>query len=176
MNDFATEYLRSSIKRFKEFKRLADKAFEQLQEDKDFHYQPDALSNSIAVIIQHMSGNMISRWTNFLTEDGEKTWRKRDTEFETSTHTKAGLLGIWEAGWELLFATLESLQPADLGKTVYIRQEGQSVIDAIQRQLAHYASHVGQIIYIARMVNGEAWLSLSIPKGQSDAFNKGTQP
>lgn len=163
---FEEGFLQDIIKRFRSYKELGDKTFNQLQED-DFFYQPTPESNSIAVIIQHMYGNMLSRWTHFLTEDGEKEWRKRDAEFEEIRTSKEELLSFWNAGWNCLLNTLENLQPADLVKTVTIRTEPLKVYDAILRQLAHYPSHVGQIIYIGRMIKGQQWQSLSIPKGNS---------
>ncbi len=165
-----TGFLKDTIKRFKYYKDLADKTFDQLT-DKDFLYQPNEASNSIAVIIQHMYGNMLSRWTNFLTEDGEKEWRNRDTEFEVANKSKDELMALWNNGWKCLLDTLESLQPADLEKTIYIRTEPLIVYDAILRQLAHYPYHVGQIVYIGRMLKDAEWKSLSIPKGDSQQFN-----
>ncbi|GAC1534681.1 MAG: DUF1572 domain-containing protein [Sediminibacterium sp.] len=156
-------FLKDVIKRFRNYKELGDKTFAQL-EDTDLFYQPGSESNSIAVIVQHLYGNMLSRWTNFLTEDGEKEWRKRDAEFEVMAYSRQDLLSFWNAGWDCLFKTLESLQPEDLTKMITIRSEPMPVYDAILRQLAHYASHVGQIIYIGRQVRNEAWISLSIPK------------
>ncbi len=165
-----TEFLQSAVKRLKYYKSLAEKTFEQL-EARHFHYQPNQASNSIAVIIRHMSGNMLSRWTNFLTEDGEKPWRNRDDEFETHEHSPQQLMEIWEDGWQCFFKALESLEPADLQKTIHIRSEALTVVDAINRQLMHYPYHVGQIVYIGRMIKDEQWKSLSIPKGQSEAYN-----
>lgn len=164
------DFLRSAVKRLRYYKDLADKTFEQLT-TADFHYQPNEASNSIAVIIRHMSGNMLSRWTNFLTEDGEKDWRNRDDEFETHDHTPQQLMEAWEKGWQCFFQALESLQPADLEKIIHIRSEPLTVVDAINRQLTHYPYHVGQIVYIGRMLRNNDWKSLSIPKGQSDAYN-----
>lgn len=164
------DFLASAIKRVKYYKGLAEKTFEQL-EDADFHYQPNEASNSIAVIIQHISGNMLSRWTNFLTEDGEKSWRNRDDEFEVHNQSKQQLMESWEKGWKCFLDALQALQPADLEKTIYIRSEALTVVDAINRQLAHYPYHVGQIAYIGRMIRNNEWKSLSIPKGQSEAFN-----
>jgi hypothetical protein len=138
------EFLQTSIRRIKYYKNLADKTFEQLT-DKDFHYQYNEESNSIAVIIQHMSGNMLSRWTNFLTEDGEKEWRQRDDEFAIHDYNKQQLLEIWEKGWKCYLDALESLKEDDLLKIVRIRNEELTVTDAINRQLAHYPYHVGQI-------------------------------
>jgi hypothetical protein len=165
------EFLQTAIRRVKYYKDLGDKTFEQLH-DADFHYQPNDESNSIAVIIQHMAGNMLSRWTNFLTEDGEKEWRQRDDEFAIHTYSKQQLLEIWEKGWACYLDTLASLQEEDLLKTVYIRQEGLTVIDAINRQLAHYPYHVGQIVYIGRIIKDHSWKNLSIPKGESQQYNK----
>jgi len=164
-------YLNNAIKVFTNYKSLADKAMEQL-EDEQLFWQPNAESNSIAIIAKHMWGNMLSRWTNFLTEDGEKEWRQRDAEFENNWKTRVELISKWEEGWQVLFEALNSITDADLDRTVYIRGEAHTVLDAITRQIAHYASHVGQIIYIAKMVKNDAWKSLSIPRNQSKEFNK----
>jgi hypothetical protein len=165
------DFLKDAIKRFTYYKELGDKTFEQLIEA-DFFYQPNEESNSIAIIIQHMYGNMLSRWTNFLTEDGEKHWRKRDAEFEIMECSKSDLLAFWNEGWKCLLDTLTSLTADDLDKTVYIRTEPLQVYDAILRQLAHYPYHVGQIVYIGRMIQSKNWKSLSIPKGKgaSEAY------
>lgn len=168
-------FLQTATSRLKYYKELGDKCFEQLNEW-DFHYQPNDESNSIAVIIQHMAGNMLSRWTHFLTEDGEKEWRTRDAEFETGNQSKADLIGLWEKGWNCVFEALGSLKKKDLKKTVTIRQEPLTVIDAINRQLAHYPYHVGQIIYIAKIIRSKSWKSLSIPKGGSQAYNDSSEP
>ena len=170
MDSIASLFLQTTIKHFAYYKQLADRTFAQLDET-DFYFQPNEASNSIAVIIQHMSGNMLSRWTNFLTEDGEKEWRNRDTEFQSQNYSKEQLLGIWEKGWQCMFDALASLKEEDLLKTIYIRTEGQSVVDAINRQLSHYPYHVGQIVYLGRQVKNSQWQSLSIPKGASGAFN-----
>ena len=167
------EFLQSAIKRLKYYKELGDKTFAQLT-DNDLHYQPDAESNSIAVIIQHMAGNMLSRWTDFLTSDGEKEWRNRDVEFEEQNLSRQQLIAFWEKGWKCFMDALGSLTEEDLLKTITIRNEGLSVVDAINRQLAHYPYHVGQIIYIGKMIQKENWHSLSIPKGGSDQFNRQT--
>ena len=158
-----TEYLLTVIRRVKYYKGLADKTFEQLEE-KDFHYQPNSESNSIAIIIQHMYGNMLSRWTNFLTEDGEKTWRQRDDEFEVHDYSKAKLIELWEQGWNCYLKTMEELKEDDLLKTITIRDEKLSVIDAINRQLAHYPYHIGQILYVGKMIRNEEWRNLSMPR------------
>lgn len=168
------DFLETAIKRLKYYKDLGDKTFEQLS-DADFHYQPNEASNSIAVIIQHVSGNMLSRWTYFLTEDGEKEWRQRDDEFEVHSWSKQQLIAIWEKGWDCFISTLESLKKKDLDKTVTIRKEELTVVDAINRQLAHYPYHIGQIVYIGRMIKDQDWKNLSIPKGHSAQYNQGEQ-
>ena len=164
------EFLQTAIRRLKYYKDLGDKTFEQLNEW-DFHYQPNDESNSIAVIIQHMAGNMLSRWTNFLTEDGEKEWRQRDDEFEVHTYNKQQLLELWEKGWACFFTAVEALKKKDLKKTITIRKEPLTVIDAINRQLAHYPYHVGQIIFLAKIIKNKNWKNLSIPKGDSQTYN-----
>lgn len=168
----STEYLSSTIKRLKYYKDLGDKTFEQIR-DADFHFKPDGESNSIAIIIQHMAGNMISRWTNFLTEDGEKEWRDRDGEFVAHDLGRTQLLELWKKGWKCFLDALASLKEEDLLKTIHIRRESLTVIDAINRQLAHQPYHVGQIVYLGRMCRGSEWKSLSIPKGQSLQYNLG---
>jgi len=167
----ANEFLVSSIKRFKEYKSLGDKTFAQLSGEEMLR-QPNDASNSIGLIIQHMHGNMLSRWTNFLTEDGEKLWRKRDEEFEIQSLSKEQLLELWEEGWKVFLDTLQSLQEDDLLKTITIRTQPLIVIDAINRQMGHYSYHVGQIVYLGRWMKNEQWQSLSIPKGDSAAYNK----
>ena len=162
-------FLESAIKRFKEYKTLGDKTFAVLNEEQ-FHFQPNDASNSLAVIIQHMHGNMLSRWTNFLTEDGEKSWRKRDKEFEVHHASKEDLLKLWEEGWNVCLQALEDLQEGDLVKTITIRQQPLVVVDAVNRQLAHYAYHVGQIVYLGRWMKDKEWTSLSIPKGESVVY------
>ncbi len=169
--NLATEFLQSSVKRLKYYKELGDKTFAQLT-DNDFHYQPNDASNSIAVIIQHMAGNMLSRWTDLLTSDGEKEWRNRDVEFEEQNLSKQELIDLWQKGWDCCLDALALLTEDDLLKTIHIRNEGLRVVDAINRQLAHYPYHVGQIIYIARMIKNEDWQNLSIPKGSSGQFNQ----
>ncbi|HRG25552.1 MAG TPA: DUF1572 family protein [Chitinophagaceae bacterium] len=164
------DYLETAIRRLKYYKDLGDKTFAQLNEW-DFHYQPNDESNSIATIIQHMAGNMLSRWTNFLTEDGEKEWRKRDEEFEIHQYTKQELIELWEKGWNCFLGTVSALKKKDLKKTITIRQEALTVIDAINRQLAHYPYHIGQIIFLAKIIKNKNWQNLSIPKGNSQAYN-----
>jgi len=174
MSSLGKEFLETAIRRFKYYKDLGEKAFEQVDEQ-GLHYRPNDESNSIALIVQHMVGNMLSRWTNFLTEDGEKNWRKRDDEFEVHAQTKQQLMEEWQKGWDCLFSTLESLQEDDLLKTVYIRQEALTAVDAINRQLAHYPYHIGQIIYIGKLIRDKEWKSLSIPKGHSSQYNSSAE-
>jgi Protein of unknown function (DUF1572) len=167
-------FLDSIIKRFIEYKNLGEKTYGQLK-DEEFHFQPNEASNSIAVIIQHLHGNMLSRWTNFLTEDGEKEWRQRDDEFEVHQFSKQQLIDKWNEGWKVLLETLESLTVDDLSKTITIRSQPLNVVDAINRQLAHYGYHVGQIVYLGRWIRGDEWKSLSIPKNKSKEFNQQMQ-
>ena len=163
-------FLTSSRKLFEYYKSLGEKAMAQIEPDQ-IHWQYNDASNSIAIIVKHLHGNMLSRWTNFLTEDGEKPWRDREGEFEDTIQDKEDLLDKWEAGWKVLLDTLGSLQPQDVEHIIYIRNQGHTVGEAIQRQLAHYAYHVGQIVFVARMIKGDEWQSLSIPKGKSQAYN-----
>ena len=135
--------------------------------DEQFLIRGDESVNSIALIVHHLSGNMLSRWTDFLTTDGEKPWRRRDAEFEESYPDRKAMMEAWEKGWKCLFDALDTLKPEDLGKEVYIRKEGQTVLDAIQRQLAHYSYHIGQIVFQAKILKGEAFQSLTIPKRKS---------
>ncbi|MFN5134040.1 MAG: DUF1572 family protein [Chitinophagaceae bacterium] len=165
-----SSFLNSYIKRITYYKNLGEQTFAQLDE-LDFHYQPNEESNSIAMIIQHIAGNMLSRFTNFLTEDGEKEWRKRDAEFEEQHLSKDALLKLWQKGWDCYLGSVQSLTEDDLEKTITIRSEQHTVTDALNRQLAHYPYHVGQIVYLGRMIKSKAWKNLSIPKGQSQQFN-----
>ncbi|NCT95409.1 MAG: DUF1572 domain-containing protein [Chitinophagaceae bacterium] len=167
--EFGDDFLKDVIKRFKNYKDLGDKTLAQLSEA-DLFYQTDPDNNSIAIIIQHMHGNMMSRWTNFLTEDGEKEWRSRDAEFEATQSSKEDILQLWEAGWSCLFNALASLKSEDLSANVTIRTEPIKVYDAILRQLTHYPYHVGQIVFIGRMLRKNQWQSLSIAKGDSHAY------
>jgi hypothetical protein len=171
------QYLESIKKRFADYKSLAEKAIAQIK-DEDLFKSPnesgiESGTNSIAIIIQHLWGNMMSRWTNFLTEDGEKEWRERDAEFENVVKTKEELMQKWEEGWKCMFDTLNSLKPEELLNTIYIRGEAHTAMDAINRQLAHYPYHIGQIVYAAKMLKGNGFQSLSIPKGKSKEFNAG---
>ena len=174
MNNLGQEYLSATIKRLKYYKDLGEKTFAQLEE-KELHWQPSSESNSIAVIIQHMSGNMLSRWTNFLTEDGEKDWRQRDEEFGVHDFSKQQLIDMWDKGWKCFLDELESLTAEDLLKTIFIRKETMTAIDAINRQLAHYPYHIGQILYIGRIIKNENWKNLSIPKNHSQQYNQSSE-
>lgn len=165
-------FLESSIKLFRYYKGLGEKAIAQLNDEQVMH-KPNDASNSIALIVHHLSGNMISRFTDFLTSDGEKPWRDREKEFNEAYQDKAAMMVAWNSGWDCVFKTLEALKPEDVSRIIYIRNEGQTVLEAIQRQLAHYASHIGQIIYQAKILKGDEFNSLSIPKGASSAFNQG---
>ncbi|TRX60782.1 DUF1572 domain-containing protein [Fulvivirga sp. M361] len=164
-------YLQSIIQQFEYYKMLGHKTFDQLSEEELF-WQFNAESNSIAIMVQHLWGNMLSRWTDFLTSDGEKEWRRRDMEFEAVIQNKKEVLTKWEEGWTCLFAALQSINAENLNSEVYIRNQGHTVVEAINRQLAHYSYHIGQIVYIGRMIKGNEWKSLSIPKGDSKQFNK----
>lgn len=166
-----SSFLNSYIKRITYYKTLGEQAFAQMDE-MDFHYQPNEESNSIAIIIQHLAGNMLSRFTDFLNTDGEKQWRERDAEFEDQYRSKEELLQLWQKGWDCFLNTVQSLTESDLGKTITIRTEVLTVTDALIRQLAHYPYHVGQIVYLGRMIKNKSWKNLSIPKNQSQQFNE----
>jgi uncharacterized damage-inducible protein DinB len=165
-----TNYLESVTKQFLYYKKLADQSIEQL-EAKQLFIQLNENSNSMAVIMKHMAGNMISRWTDFLTTDGEKPWRKRDDEFENNIADKEELLKLWTQGWKVFLDTLHSLKAEDLERIIYIRNEGHTVMEAINRQLAHYSYHIGQIVYTAKLLKQTEWNSLSIPKNKSIDYN-----
>ncbi len=164
------DYIQSAIKQFEYYKMLGDKTFSQLTDDKLF-WQYNEDSNSIATIVKHLSGNMLSRWTDFLTTDGEKEWRNRDAEFENDISSRQELLDRWNEGWTCLINALNSLTTNDLVKIIYIRNQGHTVIEAINRQLAHYPYHIGQIVFIGKMLCENGWTSLSIPKGNSKTYN-----
>ncbi|MFN8236631.1 MAG: DUF1572 domain-containing protein [Chitinophagales bacterium] len=166
-----TNYLTSAHKLFAYYKKLGEEAMAQVGEKELFH-QPDEDSNSIAIIVQHLAGNMLSRWTDFLTTDGEKEWRNRDAEFEANITNRAALLEYWEKGWQCLFQAIEPLQAADLDTIIYIRNEGHTVLEAINRQLAHYPYHIGQIVFLAKLLTADNWKSLSIPRNKSGAYNQ----
>jgi hypothetical protein len=165
-------FVDEAVREFRRLKLLAEKGLAQV-DDRDFTASPGSIDNSLAIIVKHVAGNLKSRWTDFLTTDGEKPDRNRDSEFEEEVDdTRAALMARWEAGWKLLFDALAPLSDEDLGRTVAIRGEPNTVVRAIDRQLSHYAYHVGQIVWLARHYVGEGWESLSIPKGQSGTFNK----
>ena len=164
------DYLNSVKKQFVYYKQLGDKTIEQLTEEQLFwQYNPE--SNSIATIVKHLWGNMLSRWSNFLTTDGEKEWRNRDAEFENDLTSKTEVLQKWNEGWSCFFDALNTLTDNDLSQTIYIRNMGHTVIEAINRQLAHYPYHIGQMVFIGKMMCNQNWVSLSIPKGKSETYN-----
>ncbi len=164
------DYVQSTIKQFEYYKMLGEKTFAQVTDEQLF-WQYNEESNSIATIVKHLHGNMLSRWTDFLTSDGEKEWRKRDEEFDNDIATRADVISLWNDGWDCLFNTLNKLTEDDLSKEIYIRNMGHTVVEAINRQLAHYPYHIGQIVFIGKMVCNDNWTSLSIPKGNSKAYN-----
>lgn len=171
-HQFTTSYLKDSLDLFRYYKKLGERAIEQCP-DEGLFAALDAETNSIASIVKHMAGNMRSRWMDFLTSDGEKSDRNRDTEFETPPRTRAELMTAWENGWKHVFTALEPLTEADLTKTVRIRTEPHSVMQAINRQVAHYSHHIGQIVFAAKhytTVKTGKWDSLSVPRGKSQAF------
>ncbi|WP_025784612.1 DUF1572 domain-containing protein [Sporosarcina sp. D27] len=167
--DFGNEYLKIVKERFESVKDLGDKTISQLSEE-DIHWSLNESSNSIAIIVKHLSGNMISRWTDFLTTDGEKPSRKRDQEFEDDISSRQEMVTVWEKGWITLLGTMNGLKNQDLLKNITIRGEQHTVLEAIERQMAHYSYHVGQIVYIGKQLKDESWETLSIPKGNSVAY------
>ena len=166
----SVNYLEGAIKQFQYYKTLGERAMLQVSEE-GLYYQHNNESNSIATIVNHLWGNMMSRFTNFLTEDGEKKWRQREKEFDVSTESREKLEEKWNQGWECVMNALGQLTEADLSKEVFIRNMGHTVLEAINRQLAHYSYHIGQIVYLSRMLVGHNWKSLSIPRGGSEAYN-----
>ncbi len=169
--NFQENYLTNIKFEFQRYKALGDKTFEQLTEE-DIHWKYAEADNSIAIIVKHLSGNMLSRWTNFLVEDGEKTWRNREMEFEEPYTSKTDMISAWNQGWECVFDALKTINESNFDTKVKIRGEEHTIVEAANRQLGHYASHVGQIVFLGKMIRGEDWKSLSIPKGGSEAFNK----
>jgi hypothetical protein len=169
--EFTTSYVTDSLAIFRQFKRLADAAIAQLS-DEQLQTAIDPESNSVAIIVKHMAGNMRSRWTDFLTTDGEKPDRNRDSEFEEPPVTRTDLLTLWEDGWSCLLGTLEGLTDADLGRTITIRGEAHSVMQAINRQVAHYSYHCGQIVFLGKHLKSNEWKCLSVPRKQSADFNR----
>lgn len=169
--DLRENYLNSVLSEFKRYKNLGDKTFSQLGES-DIHWIHSEHDNSTAVIVKHMTGNMRSRWTNFLTEDGEKEWRHRDTEFEDTFKSKEEMITAWENGWDCLFEGLTTITAENFNSSIKIRNEELNIIEAFNRQLAHKAYHTGQIVLLGKMIKGKEWVSLSIPKGGSEVFNR----
>ncbi|WP_420601021.1 DUF1572 family protein [Flagellimonas sp.] len=169
--NFPENYLKSVLFEFHRYKTMGDKTFAQLSEE-EIQWKFKETDNSVSIIVKHIVGNMLSRWTNFLTEDGEKPWRNRETEFEGEYQSKAEMLTAWEKGWKCLFDALESIDSSNFHVKIKIRNEEHTIVEAVNRQLAHYASHVGQIVFVGRMIKGEDWVSLSIPIGGSADFNK----
>jgi uncharacterized damage-inducible protein DinB len=168
-HQFSTSYVKDSADVFRYYKKLGERAVAQCP-DEGLFATLDAESNSIAIIVKHMAGNMRSRWTDFLTTDGEKPDRNRDTEFENPPQTRAELMELWERGWKIVFDAMQALTDADLTRTVTIRTTPHSVMQAINRQIGHYSYHVGQIVYLAKHFAGAQWKSLSVPRGQSQQF------
>jgi hypothetical protein len=164
------DYLNSVKKQFEYYKMLGEKTFAQVADDKLF-WKYNEESNSIATIVKHLWGNMLSRWTDFLSTDGEKDWRNRDAEFENNITTRSELIDKWNEGWQCFFSALNSLTDDDLQKVIYIRNEGHTIAEAINRQMAHYPYHIGQIVFLGKMVCENSWASPSIPKGNSKLFN-----
>ena len=171
MNSVISNYRADAISSFRSYKRLAERALEQVT-DEQFFAVIDAESNSLAVMVKHIAGNLHSRWRDFLTTDGEKASRNRDAEFEIIGDTRDSLMAFWETGWETLFEALEPLSEDDLGATVTIRGEPHTVVEAINRQLTHYAYHVGQIVFLAKHLRSENWETLSVPRNRSAEFNQ----
>src|SRR6201981_3059323 len=169
-HQFTTSYVKDSIDLFRYYKKLGERAMAQCS-DENLLATIDAESNSIAVIVKHMAGNMRSRWTDFLTSDGEKPDRNRDSEFVEPPATRAQLMEMWDLGWACLFSALQPLSETDAGRTVKIRGEAHSVMQAINRQLCHYSYHVGQIVFLAKHLQSAGWNSLSVPRGRSGEFN-----
>jgi uncharacterized damage-inducible protein DinB len=168
---FSTSYIEDSLSLFRYYKKLAESAIEQVSDDELFKTLDEEM-NSMAVIVKHMAGNMRSRWTNFLTSDGEKPDRDRDSEFIAPPQTRAELMRVWNQGWDRVFEALEPLKDADLERKVLIRGEPHSVMQAINRQIAHYSYHCGQIVFLAKHFRGSCWKSLTVPRNRSAEFNR----
>ncbi len=166
-----SDYIQSVQKQFSYYKQLGDQTFDQLNEVQFFSL-PTGVDNSMAIILHHIAGNMLSRWTNFYTEDGEKSWRNRDREFTNVFTTKEDALAYWDKGWSCLFKIIDELKAEDLQRIVYIRNQGHTVVEAINRQLCHYAYHIGQLVFLGKMLKEDQWKSLSIPKNESSQYNK----
>ena len=171
MSDIAKNYHTDAVSSFRNYKKLAERAIEQVS-DEEFFAQIDAESNSIAVIVKHVAGNLHSRWRNFLTTDGEKPDRNRDTEFQMIGDTREPLMEFWERGWQTLFDNLEPLTEEELSRNVTIRGEPHTVVEAINRQLTHYSYHIGQIVFLAKHLRSSEWKTLSVPRNRSADFNR----
>jgi hypothetical protein len=169
-HQFSTSYVQDSLSLFRYYKQLAERAMEQVSDEQLFSALDEEM-NSIAIVAKHIAGNMRSRWTDFLTSDGEKPDRNRDSEFVGPSGTRAELMSLWNQGWDCVFAAVEPLSDADLERKVTIRGEPHSVMQAINRQIAHYAYHVGQIVFLAKHFKANDWKSLSVPKNKSGEFN-----
>ncbi len=169
-HEFTTSYLKDAVDVFHYYKHLADRALEQVP-DNALYSALDAESNSIAIIMKHVAGNLHSRWTDFLISDGEKPDRNRDREFEDPPFTRAELIAIWDSAWQVLFDTLVTLKESDLARTIHIRGEAHSVMQAVNRSITHIAYHVGQITWLAKHLSASEWKSLTVPKGKSAEFN-----
>lgn len=164
------EYLLSAIKQFEYYKMLGEKTIEQLSDEQLF-WQYNAETNSLGTIVKHLAGNMLSRWTDFLTTDGEKDWRNRESEFENDIASRTELLDIWNKAWACLFNSLNSITDENKDTLIYIRNQAHTITEAINRQIAHYPYHIGQIVFLGKMILDEKWASLSIPRGNSEAYN-----
>lgn len=165
------DFLKHVTQRMKQYQEMGTATIEQLNEEQ-IHFKPSPESNSIAILVQHVYGNMMSRWTGFLDQDGEKEWRKRDAEFETMDVSKADLLSFWTMGWHQVLTSLQELREEDLIKTITIRAESMTAMEGILRHLNHYAYHVGQMVMLAKIILDKEWKTLSIAKGQSQAFHE----
>lgn len=163
-------FIVTAIKQFEYYKMLGEKTFTQVS-DEDLFWKHNEDSNSISTIVKHLWGNMMSRWTDFLNTDGEKSWRNREAEFENDIKTRSEMLALWNEGWTKLFQALNSIHEEELEKKIYIRNQAHTVEEAIMRQLAHYPYHIGQIVFVGKMIANNEWQSLSIPRGKSKAFN-----
>ncbi len=171
MNTFINDYRRDAIQSFRNYKLLADRSVEQVS-DEQFFAVIDPESNSIAVIVKHIAGNLRSRWSDFLTTDGEKPDRNRDTEFEMIADTRESLMQFWESGWQTLFDALEQLAEEDFSRTVKIRGEPHTIVEAINRQLTHYSYHIGQLVFLAKHLKSTEWKTLSVPRNRSADYNR----
>ena len=171
MKSIIENYHLDALQSFRNYKKLAERAIEQIS-DEDFATTIDAESNSVALIVKHVAGNLRSRWTDFLTSDGEKDFRNRDAEFEMTGDTRESLMNFWNEGWQTLFDNIEPLTVEDFSKTVTIRGEPHTIVEALNRQLTHYAYHVGQIVFLAKHLRSSDWKTLSVPRNKSGQFNQ----